>query len=351
MTGDTRGRAEVTIRDVARVAEVHISTVSRALDPRKSSLVSPDTRAKVLAVAEELGYRPHLVASGLRRGRTRTIGVVVPDLGNPLYAPLVRGVSQALDRDGYMPLVADTQDEHGRFERVLAHLLGRRVDALIATAARLDDEPALRSFAEQGVPVVLAVRTLPDSGLPTVVHDDESGGRLAAEHLLELGHRRIAQVQGPMDVAPFRARTEGFLRALQAADVEVAASAEPALEPTVPYGHEVMIALLDAAADPPTGVFVQNDLMALGALKALRECGLRCPDDVSILGYNDLFFAEHTAPPLTTLRLASYDIGRLTGSMAIELIDHPDREPAPVTVPPELVVRESTAPPRKGAPR
>ncbi len=340
------GRAEVTIRDVARVADVHISTVSRALDPQKSSLVSPATRAKVLEVAEELGYRPHLVASGLRRGRTRTIGVVVPDLGNPLYAPFVRGVTEALDQGGYMPLVADTQDQHGRFERVLSHLMGRRVDGLIATAARLDDEPVLRSFAQQGVPVVLAVRTLPDSGLPAVTHDDEAGGRLAAQHLLELGHVRVAQVQGPLDVTPFRARTKGFVDALGDAGVELAFSVDPGLEPTVPYGQQVMAALLDGAGDPPTGVFVQNDLMALGALKALRERGLRCPEDVSIVGYNDVFFADHTAPPLTTVRLAGYDVGWLTGSMALELIDHPDRESSPVVVPPTLVVRESTAPPR-----
>lgn len=343
MVGVGNGRqADVTIRDVARVAEVHISTVSRALDPSKSSLVSPETRQRVLEIAEDLGYRPHLVAAGLRRGKTRTVGVIVSDLGNPLIAPFVRGVTQALDQAGYMPLVADTQDEHGRFERVLTHFAARRVDALISSAARFDDEEATVGFATQGIPVVLATRVLPGSGLPSVRVDDEAGGRLAAEHLLELGHRDLAQLRGPLDVEPFRARTAGFDAALDAAGIEPAAVARGAVEPTVCYGEQVMAELLEQADRCPTALFVQNDLLALGAIKALRQAGLRCPDDMSIVGYNDLFFAEYVDPPLTTVRLASYELGHLAGGLALELIDDPELEAHTVVVPPTLIVRGST---------
>lgn len=347
MVGVGNGRqADVTIRDVARVAEVHISTVSRALDPSKSSLVSPETRQRVLEIAEELGYRPHLVAAGLRRGKTRTVGVVVSDLGNPLIAPFVRGVTQALDQAGYMPLVADTLDEHGRFERVLTHLAARRVDALISSAPRFDDEEATVRFASQGIPVVLATRVLPGSGLPSVRVDDEAGGRLAAEHLLDLGHRDLAQLRGPLDVEPFRARTAGFDAALAEAGVEPVAVARGALEPTVCYGEQVMGQLLGQGGRRPTALFVQNDLLALGAIKALRQAGLHCPGDVSIVGYNDLFFAEYVDPPLTTVRLASYELGRLAGGLALEMIDDPELEARAVVVPPTLIVRESTRPAR-----
>lgn len=335
----------MTIRDVARAAGVHISTVSRALDPAKASLVAPATRARVLSAAEELGYRPHLIASGLRRGQTRTVGVVVPDLGNTLYAPLARGVAHALDRGGYMPMVADTQDDHERFRRILQHLQGRRVDAVITTAARAGDTRSLLAFAASGVPVVLAVRTLHDSGLPAIVHDDAGGGRIAAEHLLGLGHRRLAQVRGPADVEPFVLRARGFEEAVCRAGAELVCPVAEAAEPTDVEGERVMHALLGASGAPPTAVFVHNDTMALGALKALRAVGLRCPQDVSVIGYNDVPVAAHSWPPLSTVRLPAYDIGRLAGGLAIEFVEEPDGQRKSVTVPPTLVVRESTAPP------
>lgn len=334
--------APVTIRDVARVAEVHISTVSRALDPDKRALIAPATRERILAVAAELGYRPHLVASGLRRGQTRTVGVVVPDLGNPLYAPLVRGVAHVLGRDAFMALVADTEDDHENLDRVLAHLRGRRVDAVITTAPRLGDAPALLELAADGVPVVVAVRTLPDTDLPTVVHDDEGGGRLAAQHLLDLGHVRLAEIAGPADVEPFRARSHGFRTVVRAAGLELAAAVEQAPAPTLEEGARLLSELLDGVDEPPTALFAGNDMLALGALSVLHERGLACPDDVSLVGYNDAFFAAHTHPPLTTVRLPGYEIGEAAGRLALRLI-RGEAIGEPPTLPPVLVVRSSTA--------
>lgn len=335
----------VTLRDVAEAADVHISTVSRALDPAKFSLVSASTRAKVTAIAEDLGYRPHLIASQLRRGQTQTVGVVVPDLGNPLYAPFVRGVTHALDRNGYMPLVADTQDDSSRFRRILQHLWNRRVDALITTAPRSRDRRALADIVAQGLPVILAVRTLPGSGFPSVQHDDEGGGRLAAEHLIGLGHRRLIQLQGPPDVAPFAQRSRGFTAAAQEAGIELVDLGITAAHPTLEEGRRLMEIVLAEANPLPTGVFAQNDLFALGALEALRNAGLWCPDDISLVGYNDNFFAAHARPSLTTIRLPGYDIGRLAGRMAIEYIVDPKGTHASESAPPTLLVRESTGPP------
>lgn len=339
-------RTPVTLQQVAQAAEVHVSTVSRALDPSKASLVSDATRAKVVQVAEQLGYRPHLIASQLRRGQTQTVGVVVPDLGNPLYAPFVRGVTHALDDQGYVPLVADTQDDHERFRRTLRHLWNRRVDAIITTAARLQDRAVACEIADAGMPVIVAVRTLPDSGLPTVEHDDVAGGRLAAEHLIELGHHGLWQLRGPLDVTPFLHRTLGFTTAAAEAGVEEVTIDVAATHPTVDEGRRVMEALLAASdGDLPTGIFAQNDLLALGALEALRHVDLWCPDDLSMIGYNDNFYAAHARPAMTAIRLPGYEMGQLAGSMALAHIEHPEDAETAVLTEPVLLVRESTGPP------
>lgn len=335
----------VTIRDVADAAEVHISTVSRALDPDKSSLIAAATRDRVLAAADQLGYQPHLVASGLRRGRTRTVGVVLPDLGNPIYAPFARGLTHALDRGGIVPVVADTEDDHGRLERVLRHLTERRVDAIVVAAARLDDAPLLTAIVEQGVPVVTAVRILPGSGLPQVFHDDHAGGRLAGEHLADLGHQRVARVRGPQDVQAFQSRSAGFVEGIGGTD-RLTEEPAAASAPDDDDGLRVTRALLDLVEPPPTAIFAENDALALGVLQALREAGLRCPEDISVVGYNDAPFAAHAAPPLTTIRLSAYDVGWRAGTLAMAAIDRPDEPHEEPQVPPELVVRRSTAPPR-----
>ncbi len=341
---DSRQRGRVTIRDVARAADVHISTVSRALDPKKRDLLADATLERVLAVVEELGYRPHLGARGLRRGQTRTIGVVVPDLANPIFAPFARGATQSLDGRGYMPLLADTEDDPERLARILHHLTERRVEVIIMTAARTGDVDLLLEVAEQGIPIVTAIRTVRDSGLPYVFHDDRLGGRLVAEHLLGLGHRRVGQLKGPLDVEPFLSRTEGFVAAVPA-DVELLDDWEPARWPTVEDGRRIARQIFAPGRVTPTGLFVQNDVLALGALEVLRERGLRCPQDVSVVGYNDAAFAAHTSPALTTVRLGLLELGRRAGELAMRAIDDEDDDLLSESVAPELIVRESTAPP------
>lgn len=337
----------VTIRDVARVAGVHISTVSRALDPDKSNLIAEATRQRVIEVSNELGYRPHLIASGLRRGQSRTVGVVVPDLSNPIFAPFARGATHALEVGGFMPLVADTEDDPDRFARILDHLVSRRVEAIIVTAARAGDEACLREMESHGVPMITAVRNVPSSGLPAVIHDDAHGSRLAAQHLLELGHRRFAQVRGPLDVEPFRVRSEAFAAAIP--EEFGVRERPPADRPTVEEGRRIASELFSEPGPHPTAVFVQSDIMALGVLGVLRELGYRCPEDVSLVSYNDAAFAPHTDPPLTTLRLGIEEMGRLAGMLALKAIEDPGGELEMQSVAPELIIRGSTAAPPSSA--
>lgn len=333
--------AKVTLRDIAAKADVHVSTVSRALDPEKASLVGGETRARIRAAAEELGYQGDTIASGLRRGRTNTLGVVVADLANPFIAPVVRGIENSLEGRRLMALVAETQDDNGRMSRVLDNLLSRRVDAIITTAARTGDEQLLRRTAKQ-VPLVLAVRNLPDSGLPAVTHDDEHGGRLAAEHLLDRGHRRIGQLPGPRDISSFRERAAGFRARLGISGIEPLEPRDTAAHPVLAEGHRLMEQLLAMHAEPPTAVFVHNDLMAIGALEALADQALRCPRDIAVIGYNDTQMTKFTAPPLTTIRLPGYELGRMAADTATRLIENPFQDTPRVSLAPVLVPRRST---------
>lgn len=332
---------KVTLKDVAARAGVHTSTASRALDPQKGSLVREETVRRVRAAAEELGYRGDAVASGLRRGRTSTLGIVVTDLGNPFIAPVVRGIENHLEGRDLMALIAETRDDPARTSRVLNNLIARRVDAVIVTTARAGDAPLLRRARTQ-LPIVLAVRSLPGSGISAVVHDDERGGRLAADHLLEHGHRRIAQLCGPQDASSFLERTAGFRRRLADDGLTPLEIDETADRPALPDGRRLMAALLERYPDPPTAVFAQNDLMAFGALEALRDHGLSCPEDVAVIGYNDTLMTAFTDPPITTIRLPGYELGRIAADTAVMLIDDPDQGPTSLSLPPVLVPRRST---------
>ncbi len=338
-------RRNATLKDVASAAGVHASTVSRALSPEKRTLVNTETREHIEQVAKELRYRPDKVASSLRRGRTNVIGVVVADLGNPFINPVLRGIENALSGRWVMPLIAESRDSSDRLARVCEALMEHRVDAIITTAGRTSDRSTLRSVADQ-VPLVLAVRALPNLDVATVAHDDLLGGRLAAEHLVALGHERLGSLVGPDDISSFRDRRRGFREGASLAGLDVLEVADSNVLPTVAEGRRLMEGMLDEhGANLPTGIFVHNDSMAVGALDAAREAGLRCPEDVSIVGYNDSPLTAHLARPLTTVHLPAYELGRMAADTVVGMLDEPDVTPHTITLPPRLVVRSSTAGP------
>jgi LacI family transcriptional regulator len=331
----------VTLRDVANVAEVHISTASRALDPEQYQRISPETVARIRAVADRLGYMPDLVASGLKRRRTGTVGVVVSDFDNPYTGPVIRGVSHVLEARGFVALVAETVEDVGRLDVIIRHLLSRRVDALITTAMHLDHAHVLDPVRRSRTPIVLAGRSLPSHGIPAVVHDDFNGGRLAADHLVQLGHRVIAQLLGPAQIDTFDRRRRGFESRLAESDVRHVTIRVHARAPTLEEGRRLMRLTLDAD-ERPTAVFAQNDEMAVGAIEAAEEAGLRCPQDLSIVGYNDVRLSSHLSPPLTTVRVPTEEVGRAAGRIALRLIEEPAAEIDDVLLPTALVVRAST---------
>lgn len=334
-----RRSGSVTLHDVAREAGVHPSTVSRALDPAKSDRVKESTRRRIVEVASELGYRPDMVARGLQSGRTGTIGVVVADLGNTFVTPLLHGIAAAIEQSQMLSVVAETQDDHLRLSGILDHMLSRRVDGVVVIAARTGDQSVLEA-TNRVVPVVLASRPLEATPLRQITHDNEKGGRLAAEHLKGLGHRLVAQLEGPVDVLNFPRRARGFRSVIEAGDLTELIVPDRALRPNQEEGQRLMELLLETSTELPTAVFAHNDLMAIGALTVLRMRGLRVPEDISLVGYNDMPLIGHLSPPLTTIRYDSYEVGRQSGEMMISLLSGED--PDDVVLEPTLVSRGSS---------
>jgi LacI family transcriptional regulator len=343
-------KRQPTLKDVAEHAGVHVATASRALNDDQSQLVSDATRVRVRAAAEKLGYRANAVAQSLRKGTTGVIGVVVADLANTFIVSVLRGIEHETEPRKLLPLVAETHDDPAMFRAVAARLLRNRVDAIILSAAQTTDDEFVAELERQ-VPVVLAVRGLrpvidaaEDPEHLEVLHDDVLGGRLATNHLLALGHRRIAQLPGNPKISSFSGRSAGFTAALaQHPDAEDVSTGDVALELTVAEGRRLATNLLRVAADRrPTAIFAHNDQMAVGALDALRDAGLRCPEDVSVVGYNDAPLIDHINPPLTTVRLPSYEVGRHAARLVFEALSDDGPRTARIMLAPELVERKST---------
>ena len=340
-----QGRGVATLEDVARAAGVHYSTVSRALDPNKVWRVNVVTRKHVQAVARRMGYQRDMVASGLKRGRTRTVAVIAGDLGNPNIAPVLRGIANELEKVGLMSLISETQDDSARLQRVLNHLIRRRVDAIIMTAARLSDAAKLRWIRRQGIPLVLAVQNVPGIRLPACTNDDHLGGALAAKHLLSLGHRRLAQLRGPMDINSCFVRAQGFTTTVAAAGAAEVVVRSTAPTGSIDEGALLMRELLDKKGARPTGIFAHHDLMAFGALTAAEERGLSCPKDLSMVGYHNLPHDDRIVPPLTSILQPREELGRIAAQILIGMLDSPGPPPTPRRMAPTLVVRKSTGPP------
>ena len=341
---DRRAGVPVTLREVATAAGVHPATASRALNLETRALVNDETAKRVLDVAAALGYRPNSIARGLKTNRSYTVGVVVPDLRNPLFPPIARGIEERLEPAGYTSLLANTDNDPERERLSFTALRARQVDGYITATARRD-HPLLHQIAGGGQPVVLVNRVTDDTTLPSVVADDPDGMRHAVEHLVGLGHRRIAHLSGSLELSTGAQRLQAFEDALAACGIR----SDPALTPvTGAYseaeGARVTRELLAAGHDV-TAVVAGNDLLALGCLDALREAGLDCPRDISVVGFNDMDWVDRLSPALTTVHVPHYQLGAEAADLLLERLSDLHRPARHVVLAVKLVVRESTAPP------
>ena len=320
-----------TIRDVARASGVHISTVSRTFSA--PHLVNPETRSRVLACAEHLGYRPNRAARALITGRTHNIGLIVADIANPFFPPLIKAAeSQARNRD-YHIFVADTNEDPAA-EEELVHALAKQVDGVLLCSPRMSN-----SLIEQlSREVALVVINRQVANLPAVVMDVGQGARLAIEHLIGLGHRRLALLGGPRGSWTNREIRRAAGTATRVADAELTV-----LGPNLPNEEGGAALAEQVRRAGVTAVLAYNDLMAIGLMEGLETLGLRVPQDISVVGIDDTALSRRTRPKLTTVATPTGAAGRAAVDM---LLSHGDdrRTTAQVTLQTELVIRDSTGP-------
>src|SRR5689334_16628428 len=293
-----------TLRDVAAAARVHPATASRALNPETRILVSEDTARRVTEAAERLGYRPNPVARSLRTRRSHTVGVLIPDLNNPLFPPIVRGLEDKLAAAGYVALIGNTDADAGRERTLFEQMRARHVDGFVLATATLHDR-LLAEAAAADVPVVLMNRLAPDYSFPSVSVDNEQGARLAVSHLARLGHTRIAHIAGPQEASTGLSRLRGFRDG--------------------------------------TAIAAANDMLAVGCYTALDEHSVLCPDEISLIGFNDMPFIDRLKPPLTTVRFPHYQLGTEAAQLLLERISGSESPVKILYLAPELIVRGSTS--------
>ncbi len=339
-------RPRITLRDVARRVGVHPSTVSRALNPSTRRMVTPEIARRVVEAADALGYRPNPIAYGLKTNRSLTVGVVIPDLTDPLFPPMIRGIEDTLAHAGYTAIVANTDNDRARERLILERMRGRRVDALILGSTRRDDV-----LGEDDVPVVLINRTVDAGGATAVVCDNAGGIGQVVDHLVALGHRRIAHVAGPPFVTTGWTRYQAYRSAMKAHGLAIE---RDLVETCASYSRDEGKRALAVLLDPGyrfTAVVAANDLLALGCYDALKAAGLACPGDVSVTGFNDMPLVDMMAPPLTTVRIPQYDMGAEAARAILDRLNGAADDAQTIVLPSTLVVRGSTAapPPRGGA--
>jgi len=336
--GETPPRQRPTIYDVARLAGVSTATVSRALNG--TGQIAASTRATIEAAVEQLGYRPNTIARSLVTKTTQTIALLLPDITNPFYAALVNGIQQTALSHGHTMLLCTTESDAEREEHYLRVLRAKQVDGALVDGLVLPPDRIAR-FVEDGFPIVCLDRDIDSRSIPLVQVDNRLGGRIATEHLIDLGHTRIGHVTGAGELGISDERLAGYRDALSGAGLPVDFQLVEEGRFTDDGGHDAARRLLEREPGV-TAIFAANDLSALGVLNAVAEAGKRVPDDVSVVGFDDLHLSAYTAPPLTTIRQPAVEIATLATEILIGLTKGREVEEMRHLLEPELVIRAST---------
>jgi LacI family transcriptional regulator, galactose operon repressor len=335
----TANSANVTIRDVARLSGVSPMTVSRVIN--ESERVSPDTRSRVEQAIAELGYVPSRLARGLSRQRTGTLAVIVPDVANPFFTLVVRGAEDSARRAGYRVIFCDTRSDLTVEREVIEEMIAHRVEGIVIAPVSDRSKGHLRRLAGFGVPFVMIDRTVPGVDSDVIVGENTAGARQLVEHLIGLGHRRVGFIVESGEVSTARDRRQGYEAALAAAGIPL----DPALiafATVDPSGGLQGMGQLLELEERPTAVFTVNNMVAVGAIEAVRAAGLEVPDDVALVCFDDIEYASRLHPFLTVMEQPAETFGTLGTQLLLERIE--GRGPARrrvVVLPGEFVVRKS----------
>src|SRR5437588_4811673 len=337
----SRGDAmPTTLKELAARAKVHPSTISRVVNQDPSLRVAPATRARIEALLRETEYRPNGVARGLKLRQTLVLAVVIPDITNPFFGALFRGIEDGAAPRGYQVLLCNTDGSPDRQQAHLHSLIARRVDGIILASSFLKD-PAVRWLRHQHVPYVLVNRFSDEGADPFVGSDDVAGARLATQHMTGLGHKRTGHLAGQSTVSTGVLRRRGFQAALAEAGLDVRPELVAESGFVEEGGARAMERLL-SLPEPPTAVFAVTDMVAVGAYGLARGLGLRLPEDVAIVGYNDIPLASRLVPGLSTVHVPIHEFGSAAARLLLEQIETGDAIRRRVIFNPELIVRGST---------
>jgi LacI family transcriptional regulator len=336
--------SRITIRDVAREAGVSVTTASRALNNKGE--LSESTRDLVLAAAERLRYVPSDIARALVSGRTRTLGVLITDNASPVYAEVLRGIEDAANASDYAVLLMNSGDDSARALRCISTLRSRQVDGVLFTPVQEGDDD-IDEVRTSNLASVALVRRPPGKDIDFVVADNELGGYLATDHLLGLGHRRIAHLGGRLGASTTEARVDGYKRALVDYGVEVDDEIVRRSHHSIEEGYRAALELLDRRRRRPTAIIAATPQQTLGALRAARELGRRVPADLSVVAGDDASFFEFLEAPLTAVEQPSREIGRQATQLLLARLAGRRSRPKGVVLTPRLIVRASSAVPSR----
>ena len=340
------GLKTATLQDVARVAKVSTATVSRTLS--NPDVVSDSTRTRVSDAVKVTGYRINRAARSLRTQRAHSVLVLLPDLGNPFFSSILEGISRHLSQKGYSMLIASTQQVHDSGERLIDYLDDARADGMIILDGGLDaDVVAMLESASQAQRILFACEWVEGAHFPSVRCENRAGTRTAVQHLHALGHRKIAHVTGPEGNVLMHARKDAFVAEIEALGLEHRPEWIIAADFSLAAGCLAAQAWV-AMQDRPTAVFCASDQLALGFISELSRHDFRVPDNVSVVGFDDIDLAAQFIPSLTSIRQDRLSIGEIAATMLMERIEKPDvvHTDTATVLPVSLVTRDSTAPPR-----
>ncbi|PGY06783.1 LacI family DNA-binding transcriptional regulator [Bacillus sp. AFS031507] len=326
----------VRIADVAKMANVSTATVSRVIT--NAGTVKKETAEKVLEAIKKLNYQPNMLARQLRRSETKTILVIIPDITNTFFSNVLRGIESVAIENDYQVLLGDAQNFVERETSYLVTLGQKKADGVILLTARTNQE-VLEELSEE-YPVVLACEYYEGSTLPTVSIDNISSARKAAEYLISLNHKRIGHISGPMNVVVGRDRLKGFHQAMAQHGLAVDPHLVQEGDFTYESGFNLMMKFLTLDR-PPTAVFAANDEMAIGAIKAAKSKGLKVPEDLSVVGFDDIKFSSIFEPALTTIAQPTFEMGEKAMELLLKLINNDELEKNQFILDDQLVVRDS----------
>ncbi|MDQ0110886.1 LacI family DNA-binding transcriptional regulator [Paenibacillus harenae] len=331
---------KATIYDVAKEAGVSIATVSLVINGKGK--ISKERREEIRGIMMRMGYKPSMIASALTGKKTYALGLLVPDISNPFFAEIARAVEDEGQRHGYSVFICSTDNKDEKVGHYAALLQQKNVDGvIIGTGIR--ELSVLDPLLHGGVPIAFLAREFRSVEVPSVVVDDYAGGAAAAEHLIALGHRRLAVLAEQDSISSSRERVRGFKQALEAVGITL----DPALVLSSAIKESKASALaLMRGEHPPTGIFCCNDLLAIGALQAAKEMGIRIPHDCSIIGFDDTVLASVTDPPLTTIAQPIEQMGQIAVQLLVRKIGRPGERPERIVLRPELSIRQSSMAPQ-----